>query len=232
MWGCPGCGCGTLWVEQLRPISLNRTMIGDVGFMRGAVSRLDPAFSDLKQQYLLPPPGRNASLGILPSDPICRDTQQAAWPGDFIALQYQENGHVTLWENKPRNFAVWIYGTSSPSEYDRLLSIHRVWDRSRTGGDKKGVLLATRSFDDGRCYQINHEPISSARQKTYFKALMNPQGADLWYQNDLRLSTSIHDNYTLCMDVQILSGVQNGTVVFEEGPDLNFAGIEEQMLTS
>ncbi|KAK6860853.1 hypothetical protein PG995_004489 [Apiospora arundinis] len=182
------------WVEQLRCLGSNRTMIGDVGYMRGAIPRLDPAFDDLKQQHLLPPPGRNASLGILPSDPICRDTQQTpgirdpvrpplkALPGDFIALQYQENGHVTLPQNtphKPKDSTVWIYGTSSPSKDDRLLSIHRVWNESGTGGDGRGVLLASRSFDDESLPKGPGRP------------------ADLWCQNDLRLPTNIRDSYTL-----------------------------------
>ncbi|KAK7924667.1 hypothetical protein PG985_006721 [Apiospora marii] len=259
------------WVERLRRLGLNGTMIGEPGYMRGAIPRLDPAFDDLKQQHLLPPAGRDASLGILPSDPICRDTQQTpeirdftrpplkAWPGDFLALQYQENGHVSLPQNtphKPRDSKVWIYGTSSPSKDDRLLSIHRVWDESGTGGDGRGVLLASRSFDDGRCYQINSEAISVARQEAYRKAPVDPQGADLWCQNDLRLPTDISDSYTIywvwewptiptdtvptgrtevytsCMDIQILSGRQDGTVSYEEGQDLNYAGIEEQMLVS
>ncbi|ORY64995.1 uncharacterized protein BCR38DRAFT_431590 [Pseudomassariella vexata] len=235
------------------------------------MSRLDPAFNDLKQQYLLPPPGRDANLGILASDPICRDSQQMAGqsnaifpplqasPGDFIALQYQENGHVTLPENtphKPRNSTIFIYGTSSPSKDDRLLSIHRVWNACGTGGDQRGVLLATRSFDDGQCYQINNGSISLARQKIYSKVPTDPQGADLWCQNDLRLPTNIHDNYTLywvwewptiptgmvpqgrmevyttCIDIQIQPGIQNGMVLFENGQDLNFAGIQEQMLAN
>ncbi|ORY57485.1 uncharacterized protein BCR38DRAFT_501857 [Pseudomassariella vexata] len=266
------------WVERVRRLGLNRTMIGDPGFIRGAMFRLDPVFNDLKQQYLLPPPGRDASLGILPSDPICRDSQQTvgqfnaslpplqASPGDFIALQYQENGHITLPENTPhklRNSTVFIYGTccgrvctSSPSKDDRLLSTHRVWNACGTGGDQRGVLLATRSFDDGQCYQINNGSISSARQKIYSKVLMNPQGVDIWCQNDLRLPTDIHDNYTLywvwewptiptgmvpqgrmevyttCMDIQIQPGIPNGIVIFEKNQDLNFAGIEEQMLAN
>lgn len=69
------------WAERLRRLDLNGTMSGEVGFIRGAMSRLDPAFNDLKLQYLLPPPGRDERLGILPSDLICRDTQQT--PGQF-----------------------------------------------------------------------------------------------------------------------------------------------------
>ncbi|KAI1644353.1 uncharacterized protein F4817DRAFT_360789 [Daldinia loculata] len=259
------------WVERLRLLDLNGTMVGNEGFIRGAMSRYDATFNDLKQQYLLPPPGRDESLGILPSDPICRDTQQTvdqfnvafpplqARPGDFVALQYQENGHVTLLNNtpqKPESSTVFIYGTSFPIQDERLLSVHRVWNAEGTGGDRRGTLLATRPFDDGRCYQINSGPISSQRQRTYSKVAMRPQGADLWCQNDLRLPMDIYDNYTLywvwewptiptnttpqgrmevytsCMDIWVLPGIQDGAVTFEKGQDLNFAGIEEQMLSS
>lgn len=70
---------GHSWVELVGGLDLNETMVGDSGFIRGAMSRPDPAFNDLKQQhmYLLPPPGSDASLGILPSDPS-RDSQQTA----------------------------------------------------------------------------------------------------------------------------------------------------------
>ncbi|KAI0600427.1 hypothetical protein F4775DRAFT_599100 [Biscogniauxia sp. FL1348] len=244
-------------------------MVGDAGYMRGYLSRLDPGFDDHRQEHLIPPPSRGPSVGILPTDLICRDTQQmqldAAHPplkarrGDFIAIQYQENGHVTLHENtpqKPLHSTVFIYGTSSPSRDDRLLSIHHVWNAAGTGGDKRGVLLAARPFDDGKCYQINNGPVSAARQKTFPKAIEDPQGVDLWCQNDLRLPTNIGDTYTLywvwewpnmptatlpqgrmevytsCMDVQIVPGVQNGTVSFARGQDLNWAGIEGQMLAS
>ncbi|KAK7937583.1 uncharacterized protein PG986_014451 [Apiospora aurea] len=218
-----------------------------------------------------PPTGRNASLGILPSDPVCRDTQQApgirdpirlplkALPSDFIAIQYQETGHVTLPQNTPhksKDSTVWIYGNSSPSQDDRLLSIHRVWNEAGTGGDGRGVLLASRPFDDGRCYQINNGEISVSRQKAYPKAPVGPQGVDLWCQNDLRLPTNIRETYTLywvwewptiptdtvprgrteiytsCMDIQILSGLQDERVSYMKGQDLNYAGVEEQMRIS
>lgn len=256
------------WVEQLRCLHSNGTMFGNAGFMRNAISRLDPAFNDLRQQYLLPPPGRDANLGILPDDLICKDTQQAgnyndgrpqlkARPGEFIALQYQENGHVTLPEATPQkvnNGTVSVYGTSFPSDNDRLLSIHHVWNTEGTGGDRRGILLATGPFDDFRCYQINDGPISLDRQERYRKAPMDPQGADLWCQQDFRLPLDVRDNYTVywvwewpsaptavfpqgqveiytsCMDIQVLPGIQDEAVSYVQGQDLNLAGVEEQML--
>jgi hypothetical protein len=77
---------------------------------RGAISRLAHGFSGLQMQYLLPPDGRVGMPSIYPTDHICRASQSAgdyiaglpqlqANPGDYIALQYRENGHVILLKN-------------------------------------------------------------------------------------------------------------------------------------
>ncbi|ROT37120.1 hypothetical protein SODALDRAFT_334194 [Sodiomyces alkalinus F11] len=254
------------WVERLRRLGLNGTMVGDPGYVRGFVSRLDPTFDDLRMQHHLPPNGRDAQLGILPTDRICRDSQRVsrssdmfprlqAWPGDFIALQHQENGHVTLPEASPHKEhggTIYIYGTPNPSEDDALLSIHRVWNADGTGGDRRGSLLAVRPFDDGQCYQINDGQISIARQEAFKKVPADPQGADLWCQSDIRLPSDVcgaytlywvwewpfkpdglerpADIYTSCMDVDILPGIQQGEVSYVDGQDLNWAGIKQQML--
>ncbi|KAH6705760.1 hypothetical protein EV126DRAFT_516664 [Verticillium dahliae] len=254
------------WVERLRRLDLNGTMVGDPGYIRGFVSRLDTTFNDLRMQHHLPPNGRVAEQGILPTDRICRDSQRAmqssdmfprlqARPGDFIALQHQENGHVTLPETSPHKEhggTIFIYGTQVPAEDDRLLSIHRVWNEEGTGGDRRGSLLAIRPFDDGQCFQINNGPISIARQDAFNKDPADPQGADLWCQSDIRLPNSIDgiftlywvwewpsksgdqqpptDIYTSCMDIEVSACIQQGEVSYIDGQDLNWAGIEEQML--
>lgn len=254
------------WVEQLRRIDLDGTMQGKPGFVRGAVSRLDPEFAgDLSMQYLLPPNGRNPELYI--SDHICKDTQTIgnyserfpqllAQPGDYIALQHQENGHVTLPQNTPQKNSsgmIYVYGTSSPAEFDTLLSIHKVWNEHGTGGDGRGRLLAVQPFDDGQCYQINDGKISTSRQRQYPKQALDPQGADLWCQSDIRLPLDVVNSYTLywvwdwpsaptqafpsgqpelytsCADIGVLQGKQDGKVTFEHGQDLNSAGIRGQL---
>lgn len=74
------------------------------------VSRLDASFNDYEMQHLLPPSGRSA---ISPSDKICKASQTIGsytdklpelqtWPDATVALQYQENGHVTLPELNPQ----------------------------------------------------------------------------------------------------------------------------------
>lgn len=248
---------GHSWVERLLRIELNGTMVGDSGYIRGAISRSDPTFTDFVMQSLL----------LSEQSPICRPSQASrnyttelpplrAHPGDFIALQYQENGHITLPKNTPQKInsgQVYVYGTPSPVEYDLLSSIHKVWDSDGMGGDRRGRLLGVWDFDDYQCYQINEGTISIARQGAFSKAAINPSGADLWCQIDIRLPLDIIGWYTLywvwdwptaptdaipggemeiytsCMDIEVLPVAQLGEPSFIKGQDLDFAGIEAQM---
>ncbi|EHK26803.1 uncharacterized protein TRIVIDRAFT_140997 [Trichoderma virens Gv29-8] len=168
------------WVERLMVIDTSGKMTGQPGYIRGTVTRLDPLFNDFQMQHLLPATNENE---VSESDRMCKNSQTfgnysttlpALWakPGSYIALQHQENGHVTLPENSPQKESsgmIYIYGTSNPSEDDTLRSIHRVWDCNGRGGDGRGRLLAVRPFDDGQCYQINNGNISRSRQAAYPK---------------------------------------------------------------
>ena len=150
--------------------------------------------------YLLPPNGRTEGK-ILPTDNMCRDSQQSpvqaptyprlqAMAGAQIALRYRENGHTTLLtpKNKPDNRGtVYIYGTTQPQQQESFLAIHKVWNTDGTGGDKRGKLLAKQDFDDDQCYQQNGSPISAARQKQFPVAPEQFEGTDLLCQNDISL---------------------------------------------
>lgn len=69
-------------VERLMVIGINGTMIGEPGYIRGAVSRLHPIFNDFKMQHLLP-----TSPERLLTDKICKGTQRKrAYTADFLAL--------------------------------------------------------------------------------------------------------------------------------------------------
>lgn len=167
-------------------------------------------------QNLLPPDGRPVTVGdkgLLKSDLMCKDTQTKPDPeksqrlqaaaGDFVALRYQENGHVTQPNNQlgkpPRGGKVFIYGTSQPSETDTFLSIHKQWNSEGTGGDKRGKLLATQDYDDGVCYQINGGDISQSRVKEFPHQADDVMGRDIWCQNDIALPSdlSVGKPYTL-----------------------------------
>lgn len=255
------------WVERLMKISTNGTLIGAPGYIRGAVSRLSPDFSDHAMMNLLPPEDGRCIARTRDSDMICKGTQAVgnyssdyprlrASPGDFIALQFQENGHVTLPWNSPQKAnagKVFIYGTPSSIDGETLHSIHKAWNEEGTGGNQRGKLLAVWPFDDGRCYQINDGPISVSRRQTYRKEAIGPQYEDLWCQADIRLPVDIHDQYTLywvwdwpsmpsqqypsgqteiytsCMDILLDDRVQDEDMDYGEGQDLNFAAVEDQV---
>ena len=224
------------WVEQLTVIAPNGTFVGSPGYPRGNALRTSADYSDTSMTYLA-------------TDNLCKDTQQKqmqtdksprlqASPGAPIALRYQENGHVTLpdtQKGKPKNRGtVYVYGTTDPKEGEKLADVHKVWNRDGTGGDKRGVLLSTQNYDDGRCYQVNDGPISKSRQAQFPHPADQLMGADLWCQHDLALPANApsgkpytlywvwdwptargvdpglpdgkQEIYTTCMDVDVTGG--------------------------
>jgi hypothetical protein len=196
------------WVEQLMRIAPNGTMVGPPGYPSGYIDRSTPNFNDHLMQNQVPVAGNGP---ITPQEVFCLPSHQpaayqpqyprlVAAPGDFVALRYQENGHVTLPQinkGKPLNSGtVFIYGTTEPKSDDSIFTIHNVWNANGTGGDGRGKLLATRPFDDGQCYQINSNPISVDRQKQFPKKAENPQGENLWCQNDIQLPQDLDANGT------------------------------------
>ncbi|KAJ4513137.1 hypothetical protein HRR78_002984 [Exophiala dermatitidis] len=241
------------WVEQLMVIAPNGTLVGQPGFARGNVLRGTPGFSDPAMVNLIPPDGRPINQ-IEPTDLMCKSTQTSqtqtdgsprlqAAPGSAVALRFQENGHVTLPDNqpgKPKNRGtVYVYGTTQPSPDDSFLAIHRVWNAEGTGGDGRGVLLSTRNFDDGQCYQVNGGQISQQRQQQFKHAFNSVMGNDLWCQQDIQLPADAptgkpytlywvwdwptmpgtpgfpngkQEIYTTCMDIDIVSDDGVGTV--------------------
>ena len=240
------------WVERVMRIEPNGTMTGRPGFARGTVSRLKNGFTDYDMQHQV--------RGDY-NDRMCKATQSfnnysnefpalQALPGDFIAVQYQENGHVTLPEitpQKPNSGTVYVYGSSLALEDPSLLSIHGVWKETDSS---MGKLLAKRQFDDGQCYQINDGRTSKEREFSFQKNPKPPQGADLWCQCDLRLPIDIEGVYTLywvwdwpsvnggkpeteiyttCLDIFILPGVQTQELKYIQGQDVDISGVEYQM---
>ncbi|KAI9814686.1 MAG: hypothetical protein M1832_005685 [Thelocarpon impressellum] len=257
------------WVEQLMVIAPNGSFIGSPGYPRGNVLRKNPSFSDTAMVWLLPPNGR-AGGKILDTDAMCRESQKnsqqtegspalQAAPGSMVALRYQENGHVTLPETtpgkSPNRGNVSIYGTTQPSSSDTLRSIHKVWTADGSGGDKRGRLLATQSYDDGQCYQVNGGSISGQRQGEFKHPASPESGMDLWCQNDIVLPADApkgkkytlywvwdwptsaggaggqakEETYTTCMDVDVTNAdPPSGQVNFAK-QDLAKAGVAKLM---
>jgi hypothetical protein len=190
------------WVEELTLIAPNGTFVGTPGYARGNYMRTTPGFSDTTMTYLIPPSTRADVTQILPTDKMCKDTQQdqtqsegsprlEASAGAAIALRYQENGHVTLPQTQPgkppNRGTVYVYGTTQPKTGEKLLDVHGAWTPDGTGGDGRGVLLSVQNYDDGRCYQVNSGEISGTRQAKYTHTADVQMGADLWCQQDIQL---------------------------------------------
>ncbi|OJJ35504.1 hypothetical protein ASPWEDRAFT_172305 [Aspergillus wentii DTO 134E9] len=190
------------WVEQLTVIAANGTFVGSPGYARGNVPRTTPDFSDKAMTWLNP---SNGGTNLSATDMMCKETQRKqkqtdgsprleASAGAAIALRFQENGHVTLPQNqpgKPKNRGtVYVYGTTEPKEDEKLLDVHKSWNKDGTGGDKRGVLLSKQNFDDGRCYQVNGGSISTNRQAKFKHTANQLMGADLWCQQDIALPSN------------------------------------------
>ena len=257
------------WVEQMRNIAPNGTFVGKPGYARDFISRDSPGWSDSSIVYEISTAG-----GDVPTDtPMCKDNQQSpnqndgfprlqAQAGSLVALRYQENGHVTqpnIPEGKPKGGGLmYVYGTTQPLADEKLLGVHKQWTEDGTGGDKRGVLLATTDFDDGRCYQINNSPISTQRQAEFPHQADQLMGVNMWCQMDIALPTDAPSGqpytlywvwdwptegqgahpqlYTTCMDVDIQKsgadapGQQKiAKANYAQGQDLNNAAIPEQL---
>ncbi len=201
------------WVERAMRIASNGTMIGAPGYERAHVIRGAIPEDDIV--WLLPPNGRADGKVIHIDDKIAHPRQRTlrysdqfgpvkAAPGDFIALQYQENGHITRPNPtlfKPLNGGtVYVYGTLYNDLTDtNLVDVHFAWTPDGTGGDRKGRLIATRDYDDGQCYQINNDTISLQRQKKFPKTAELPMGQNLWCQTDVQIpcDTPVGAMYTI-----------------------------------
>ena len=156
------------WPHETRRLAPNGTFIGSLGFERNHPP--DNVGNDHTRQWQLPTAGNNR---ISATDKIARDGQLALTdstytsqfpklkvaPGDFAAILYRENGHVTrpdtLTPTKPVNRGtIYLYATlNNDLSNFNFLDTHLKWTADGQGGNKKGWLLATRNFDDGQCHE-------------------------------------------------------------------------------
>ncbi|KAL7926756.1 hypothetical protein ACQKWADRAFT_88389 [Trichoderma austrokoningii] len=218
------------WIERAYKVAPNGTMIGAEGYARGWIARnsTDPPFQDKIPQLLLPLIGQSAYTGneILNKYPKEENPQfpmLEAAPGDHIAIIHLENGHTTLPQNQPKKplnrGTIFLYGTSQPNDNERLFDVHLKWNRNGTGGDGRGVLLGTRSYDDGNCYQPNNGALSIERA-----ARLAPEGAD-------------HNIELGCQStIQLPSDLKAGSIYtvywYWDWPDLDASHIDFQNTTN
>lgn len=205
---------GHTWIDQLVVIAPSHAFVGNYGYPRGYVARSDDDFTAAKNTYLLPAADSLRSR-IDGTDLLCLETQRVqsqspSWPrlkaapGDWVALRYAENGHVTLPWNTPGKpeygGTAYIYGTNWPTAEEKILDVLH-WTTDGTGGDYRGRLLAASNFDDGRCHQINDGSISLQRQQKYpnFASNSTQVRNELYCESDVKISedAQLGSTYTL-----------------------------------
>lgn len=184
---------GHSWVEQANRIAPNGTLVGPTGYPPNWFGRNSPEFSDTAVTNEI----RADNTDLCARQPIGDQKDGfpvlTAAPGDFVALRYTENGHVTKQEpHRPlKGGVVYVYGTSEPRPNENVADVHRKWTADGTGGDGRGRLLATRHYDDGQCYEANDMEKSIQRQQTFPKTNEQPYGPNLWCQTDFQVPQDI-----------------------------------------
>lgn len=169
------------WIEQLSNIAQNGSYYR-FGYPRGFVDKGSSAdFNQSANVWLLPPLEQQPPF-IRKDNPLChpsqRNPQQSlgfprlqALSGGTIAIRYAENGHATIagggkrLSGKPeKGGTVFVFFTQRPHSDEKLLDVLQ-WTRDGLGGDRRGLLLASENFDDGRCYQLgNGAALASVRK--------------------------------------------------------------------
>jgi hypothetical protein len=154
--------------------------------------------------FLIPPNGGDKV--IQPTHKIVREAQgplndgsySTEFPmlsvaqGDFVAIKYRENGHVSRADKsnpeKPVNRGtVYLYGTTENDLSNvMLMDVHLKWTSDGKGGNGKGKLIATRNYDDGQCHEVlpsdgDFEGIVGYRKEFISKA------DSLLCQNDIKI---------------------------------------------
>jgi hypothetical protein len=210
---------GHTWGEQLRNINDKGQYVGAYGYMRGYRVRGGPDFDQDALVQRMPASNEDGKIFITADQLLCHENQREqkqvsdkfprlqTVPGSFIAIRYQENGHVTTADTiagKPeKGGTVYVYGTTEPKNDEKLVDVLQ-WTQDGKGGDKRGVLLAMNDYDDGRCYLNNDTPIATERKKmdpAYMAGTpqSGPANSVMYCETDVKLPDTIEQGkpYTL-----------------------------------
>ncbi|RYP39009.1 hypothetical protein DL766_000649 [Monosporascus sp. MC13-8B] len=249
------------WVEALKRIGSNGAFSQDTGYPIGFIQRGGPGFSDDSQL--------NKILDTKPNPPVCKPSagayqgydRLAAGPGDFVAMLYQENGHVTDPTLTPRPYRggnVYVYGTLQHHDATGINDVLGAWTADGKGGDGKGRLLAAHYFDDGVCYQNRGGPGAATNLPIYTERVNKYGLDDISCQTDFQLpadlpaggkytvmwvwdwplitsdTANVTEIYTSCaeIDLRAPAGGRAGNIKFTGGDrDAQNAAIRSQLET-
>ncbi|KAI0839087.1 hypothetical protein F5Y06DRAFT_286638 [Hypoxylon sp. FL0890] len=248
---------GHSWVEQVRLIDNTGAFTGPIGYPIGYMNRSAPDFNDSLAQ--------NKILNTATNPVVCKPKENAyanvdrlsAGPGDYVALIYQENGHVTQPFLTPRPYRdgiVNVYGTLHHEDSDGINDVLNSWTADGKGGNGKGKLLATHYFDDGQCYQNAGRNFAIP----IYKQRYLEHGLDqLYCQTDFQLPEDLPEQgtytvmwvwdwplitsdtqntteiYTSCAEIQLGAAKdgKNAKVKFSKSNPIQSAGISSQLAT-
>lgn len=200
------------WIEEYQVINANGSYCGARGYSRGYVPRTDPTFTGNSDMWMLPSlEARNddgtARTRINSTDSLCHPSQRTPTytsaypklkvsPGDYVAMKYLENGHVTLpWNITGKPFGggtIFVFGTTQPSDDEKIADVMK-WNTEGTGGNKKGFLMTAQNYDDGRCHQLNCGDISQERQRLEPNHVADQptSGVEDWCETDLKIPETV-----------------------------------------
>ncbi|XXH03044.1 hypothetical protein Hte_009434 [Hypoxylon texense] len=246
------------WVEEVRKIDLSGAFQGEVGYPMHWQNRTS-GFSDKAAQ--------NQILDTKPNPPVCKPIAGAypagvnrltASAGDYIALMYQENGHVTQPFITPRPYRdglVNIYGTMQHEDGDGINDVLNSWTADGKGGNGKGKLLATHYYDDEQCYQDAGQNFAI---EIYAERFKKYGLKDLYCQSDFQLPEDLPETgtytvmwvwdwplivsdtqntteiYTSCIEITLEPKKDNSVqaMKFSKDNPINLAGISSQLLNA
>ncbi|KAI1454528.1 hypothetical protein F4805DRAFT_308511 [Annulohypoxylon moriforme] len=246
------------WVEQVRQIDLTGAFTGSMGYPIGYMNRSAPDFNDSLAQNKILNTASNPAVCKPKAGAYDKLNRLSAAAGDYVALVYQENGHVTQPYLTPRPYRdgiVNVYGTLHHEDSDGINDVLNSWTADGKGGNGKGQLLGTHYYDDGQCYQnAGHNfaiPIYASRYHEYGLE-------ELYCQTDFQLpedlpesgtytvmwvwdwplittdTTNTTEIYTSCAEIELgprKNSTKNAQVKYAGNNKIQSAGIATQLAT-
>ncbi|KXJ91235.1 hypothetical protein Micbo1qcDRAFT_225087 [Microdochium bolleyi] len=249
------------WVEFLKRINPDGSFAKGTGYPIPYVARGAPGFSDDALINRIVDTKSNPSVCKQGNFKYSKDAPRlSAAAGDYVAMLYEENGHVTqpgITKRPYRSGNVYVYGTLKKTAETGINDVLYSWNAQGTGGDKRGQLLATHFYDDGQCYQnlggVEPDPqanIYTNRRKKYGATAIDCQSAfrlptnlpekgiyNVMWVWDWPLitgdNTNVTEIYTSCAEIELGSKKSNSgqRINFSSDHNVTNGAIQSQIHT-
>lgn len=203
------------WIEELSNVGLDGSYFAEYDYPRAFVDKGVAGFNQNANEWQLPTPGQRL---LKTGDPLCHPEQRnphpstnfprlKSVPGGTVAMRYAEGGHVTMdgggvgLYGKPKHGGTAFVFRTRQQNLEQAMNAALEWTRDGTGGDRRGRLLASQNFDDGRCYENNNTPLANLRRSQISASLSGQAGSEkeLLCETDVQLPPDLEAGkpYTL-----------------------------------